>query len=286
MQIKKRHLIIYTIGTLVLILASLAVCFILIPTSSVFAVEIPKSEGDDLVIATDPEKQFLKVRNMAPGDKASAPLTVMNIGKKDFSYDISAEMESGDKLYNYLDLAITDQNDNELYSGKLKDLNGLALGMLTVDNSDIYNVTIGLSSEAGNEYQGIYTSVKFVLNATESQNVEGIVWAPPLDKADVNCRAGDKMPIKFHIESNGDYDIQKRNLELILTGVNAEDEAVQYKFNVSDGSLNWDERALTQPCYTLLFDTGKYPVAIDTYYTATVKDGDQTLGSTRFKSGN
>jgi hypothetical protein len=161
---QKRKLIFYTIVLFVFIMVSLTVIFFLVPKSSVFAVE---TQNKDIGITTSPEKQLLKDKNMAPGDKASAPLTVMNTGEHDFYYNISAKMESGDKLYNYLDLEITDQNHKILYSGKLKDLNDLSLGMLGGSKSDIFNVTIGLPSEAGNEYQGIYTYVKFILKATD-----------------------------------------------------------------------------------------------------------------------
>lgn len=102
---------------------------------------------------------------MAPGNMVIAPLRVMNTGKEDFSYDISNEMESGDMLYNELDLTITDQKGKLLYSKKLKDLKNLELGKLNISQNETFNISVGLPIEAGNEYQGTHTSVKFVLNA-------------------------------------------------------------------------------------------------------------------------
>lgn len=164
MKIRKKHIIYCSIGTLVFILVTLIVLFFLIPTSSVYAVE---TENNNLGIAVSPAKELLRVKNMAPGDRDSAPLTVMNKGKNNFYFDISAELQSGDKLYNYLDLAITDQNNKVLYSGKMKDLRNLNLGMLGVSKDATFKVTVGLPIEADNEYQGIYTHMKFVLNATD-----------------------------------------------------------------------------------------------------------------------
>lgn len=175
MQITKRHIIFFGIGTVVFFLVSLAAFFILIPTSSVFAVETPKSKSNDYVIALSPKNQLLKVPNMAPGDKASAPLTVMNKGEKDFTVDISSEMESGDTLYNKLDLKITDQKDNQpLYSGKLKDLKDLNLGILGHSKNKTFNISVGLPLDAGNEYQGIYTSVKFILTPIPQSPPENV----------------------------------------------------------------------------------------------------------------
>ncbi|MDR3541168.1 MAG: hypothetical protein P4L69_09440 [Desulfosporosinus sp.] len=284
MQRKKAFIIYCTILSLIFILVSFTVFFFLIPTGNVFAIETTCDNG--LAISANPSKELLHTNNMIPGYKVSAPLKVMNTGKKTFFYNISTAEESGDKLFNYLDLAITDKNNIVLYSGKMKNLNGLTLGELDSSKNATFNVTVGLPRDAGDDYQGICTSMKFVLNATNHRSSsECTVWDPPLDKSDVNCRVGDKMPIKFHLENNGNNDKQEHNLELILSGVNTKGVAVQYKYNISDGTLNWNEHGLNQPCYTLSFDTAKCPIAQDTYYTATVIEDDQTLGSTTFRSG-
>lgn len=288
MQITKKHMTFYLLGILVFFLVCLGVFFVLIPTSSVFAVEIPKNTSGDYVIATNPKNHFLNVKNMAPGDKPSALLTVINKGKKDFSFDISAELENGNTLFKELDLTITNPQDNkQLYSGKLSDLKDLNLGRLDCSQDETLNIAVGLPSDAGNEYQGIYTSVKFVLNTYPISCIgKEIIWEPPLEKPDVHVRDGKKIPIKFRVENNGICDKQKHNLLLILSGVNSKGNVVQYTFKVSDASLSWEECSSNQPCYAMQFDTSKYHIAKDTYYTATVKDGDQILGSTRFISGN
>lgn len=133
---------------------------------------------------------------MAPGDMASAQLKVMNTGKQDFFYNISSEMEFAEKLYNFLDIAITDQNHNVFYSGKLKDLNDLDLGVLGNSKYKTLNISVGLPIEAGNEYQGILTSMKFVLNATDQPSSHNC-FKPPFSNRNYSMKRGSTTPIKF-----------------------------------------------------------------------------------------
>lgn len=168
MQIKKRYIIFFSIGILIIFSISLATFYILFPASSVFAVETSKNNSKDVIISISPEKELFRVANMAPGIMEGAPLTVINKGSNDFSYNISAEMESGDLLYNELNLTIKDKKGNMLYSEKLRDLKNFELGNLKSCKDETFNISVGLPCEAGNEYQGTRTSVKFVLTAHPS----------------------------------------------------------------------------------------------------------------------
>ncbi|ODA41472.1 hypothetical protein [Desulfosporosinus sp. BG] len=268
----KKYIIYYTIGSLLLILIILTVFFFLTPTSSVFAVE---SKSNKLGISTNPTKELLRVKNMAPGDNASAPLTVLNTGKKDFFYNISAEMESGDKLYNYLDLVINDQNHNELYSGKLKDLNDLDLGILGNSKNKIFNVTIGLPSEAGNEYQEIFTSMKFILNATDQPSSHNC-FRPPFSNRNYSMKRGSSTPIKFECyDSDGNLLTSSHNVKLVITG---RDLREGLTYNLENGlSLNGGHyQANVYADQNLFFDNETY--------TATVYSGSQMYGQKTFST--
>lgn len=255
------------------------------PAGVAFAVE---TTGKELGISTFPSSGFLQALNMAPGDRLSENLTVVNQGTLDFSYNISAVKQSGDDpLYNVLDLTILDKSGNPLYAGKLKDLKDLALGILGPNIEDMFKFQISFPAECGNEYQALNVATTFVLNAKEHpdylQNGE-ILWDPPLEKPDVAVRHGTIMPIRFHILKEGVLDTVKRGIELVISGENA-GEHVEYIFKVTDGTLGWKEHGLNKPHYVLLFNAENYPVDTDTYYTATVKYGEQVLGKTMFKSG-
>jgi len=209
----------------------------------------------------------------------------------DFSYDITAVKESGSELfYNVLDLEIKDSAQNILYSGKLKDLNHLVLGVLGAGGTETFNFTVRLPAESGNEYQRLGAGVTFVLDAMEHPPyIEGggVVWDPPLERPDVHVRRGVIMPIRFHLINNGTYDIVKRGIDLVITGVNDAGRPVKYVFGTADGALEWEEHGLHKPHYVLMFDAEKYPVKPGAYYTATVKYGDQVLEpATMFKSGH
>ncbi|MBP1759271.1 MAG: hypothetical protein H6Q63_188 [Firmicutes bacterium] len=255
------------------------------PTASIFAVE---TTGQEFKIVTTPESGLFRVPNMAPGDKVSAPLAVKNMGQRDFCYDVTARLDSGDKLYTILELIIKDGNGKIRYLGKLKDLQNIALGILAAGNSESYEFTISFPFECGNDYQGKMTSMTFIFNATEHpQTLDGgIVWDPPLEKPDVTVRKGIVMPIKFHILNNGVLDKEKRGVDLVITGNDSSGLPVVYKFSVVDGTLDWEEHGLSNPHYSVMFDTSIYPVAPDTFYNAKVKYGDQILGTTEFKSGH
>ncbi|MBU7005672.1 hypothetical protein [Phosphitispora fastidiosa] len=245
----------------------------------------------DLSITTSPSSGFISAPNMAPGQQAAAPLTVKNEGNLDFSYDIEVVMENGSEMYySVLDLVIKDSAQNVLYNGKLKDLNDLVLGVLGAGGTDVFDFQVGFPAECGNEYQGLSTGVTFVLNAVEHPPyIEGggVVWDPPLEKPDVHVRKGMIMPIRFHLVQNGTFEIIKRGVDLVITGVNDAGQPVEYIFSVVDDTLEWEEHGLHKPHYRLMFDAEKYPVKLDTYYTAAVKYGDQKLEpQTKFISGH
>jgi hypothetical protein len=255
------------------------------PTGVAFGIE---STSPDLRITTFPAKGFLKGDNMAPGDKVSSELTIKNEGTCDLNYTISAQNSSGDaELFQFLDLTIKDSEGNSLFAGKLKELQGLPLGVLGSGVSTVYKFMVGLSLDATNDLQGKSNSVTFVFNATEHPSTLNgrVIWDPPLEKPDAYTRSGTIMPIKFHIINNGTIDIVKRGVNLVLNGVSSDDKPVQYSFSVTDGSLDWEENGLAKPHYCLNFNAGLFPVASGSYYTAVVKYGEQILGQTQFKSG-
>ncbi|MDA8234131.1 MAG: hypothetical protein M0Z31_04855 [Clostridia bacterium] len=245
--------------------------------------------GTRFGISTSPSSGFLKAPNMAPGDWVNSPLTVKNDGELEFSYDVRIQRDSGSiDYFNLLDLKIQDKKGNILYNGKLKDLNGLVMGILGKGGSDTFNFSVGLPLEADNSYQGLGTEVTFLLTAKEHPpSIEGgeILWDPPLEKPDVHVRRGTVMPVRFHIINNGTFDTVKRGVDLIVTGVNDAGQPVEYAFSITDATLEWEEHGLKKPHYSLHFNTRDYPVKFGTYYTAKVMYGNQVLGSTQFKSG-
>lgn len=292
MDVSKKALVIrlLKLSKYVLVCVAGVIVFLLVFRESAGLSAAVTAAGTEFGISTYPSSGFLSAPNMAPGDLVSAPLTVKNEGDLDFSYDITANMANGSDLYyDVLKLEIRDSTDNIVFAGQLKELSGLVLGILGAGGTQVFNFSVGLPEECGNEYQGLGTEVSFVLNAKEHPPfIEGggIVWDPPLERPDVDVRNGGMMQIKFHLVKDGAFDTVKRGIDLIITGVGDDDRPVEYVFTVTDGTLEWEEHGLNKPHYRLMFDAQRYPVKYDTYYTATVKYGDQVLGSTRFKSGH
>lgn len=269
----------YGLGLLVLAVAIYV--FLRSPGGIAFAIE---TSGTEFGISTYPTSGFFQAANMFPGKRIRADLTVQNIGQYDFSYNIAVRKDSGDDLlFNKLLLVIEDEY-GPLYQDNLSTLSK-DLGVLVKGGTKVLKFRVELPSDSGNEYQGLITSVTFILNATEHPGkiIGEVVWDPPLEKPDVHTRQGEIMPISFHLVNDGRFDTVKRGVDLVITGI-YEGISVQYMFSVPEGTLSWDG-SLQKPHYQLHFDTGQYPVDPDTYYTATVIYGDEPLGTTRFKSG-
>ncbi|MCW3490438.1 CalY family protein [Dethiobacter alkaliphilus] len=241
-------------------------------------------------ISVSPSSGFLNLTNAVPGDSVSAPLIVSNDGDLDFCYDITAGKETGDALlFSILELFIHNDDDQLLYSGKLSELENYTLGILGPGISETLYFTVLFPFDSGNRHQGLSTTVKFLLTATEhpTEINSSIVWDPPLERPDVHVRRGTVMPIKFHlVNDDGTFDTTKRGIDLLITGIDDDGEPVEYVFSVAGGSLEWEECNLHKPHYKLMFDTRYYPVAQDTYYTVTAKYSEEFLGSTSFKSGH
>lgn len=274
-------------GLVILALAAMIYTLVRTPAEGVaIAVE---TQGGDFGISTYPASGLLKAPNMYPGKRVTADLTVKNEGQLDFTYDISAVKNSGhDLLFNGLKLEIRNGEGLVLFSGNISSLQNTAVGVLGKGGTDILTFTVELPANTGDEFQGKVLDLTFLLKATEHPPYIGggdIIWEPPLEKADVNVRKGEILPVRFHLIKDGTYDLVKRGIDLIITGVNSAGQPVEYTFSTVNGTLGWDG-SLQKPHYELMFDAGKYPVNPDTYYTATVKCSDQTLGSTVFKSGH
>lgn len=247
-------------------------------------VSVVKSEG--IVARIVPEQTLFTISNMAPGNRETAQLTIFNEGTLDFSYMMNAELSGGSQaLYNILDLQIYRSDGKQLYAGKMQGLKSMELGTLSASGSETLDFFIGFPIECGNEYQNLNLLIKFVINVTERPLQLQVVWEPPLEKSDVNVRRGRIMPIRFHLEDNGVYDTVKRDLTLVISGVDEFNNPVEYVFMVSQGTLLWQSTS-SKPQYELpLLDTGKYPMKAGSYYSGTVKYGNFTLGTTQFKSG-
>lgn len=257
-----------------------------------FAIE---AVGTEFGIVTNPASSFISDSNLAPGDSITAPITVQNVGRHDFLYDITAKNENPSvdeySLYDVAYLQINDSAKNILFDGKLNELQNYVIGVLGPQdsgaNTAVLDFTISLPPECGNEFQKKSTQVTFVFNATEHPSVlpGEIIWDPPLEKPDVNTRHGKIMPISFHLVYENVIDTVKRGIELNITWVNDNGDLINHIFKVTDGTLNWNEK-LEKPHYTLLFDTEEYPAKQNTYYTVTAKYGNQILGETKFMSGH
>ncbi len=125
--------------------------------------------GDDLGIMVIPANTPLFTeQNMAPGDTSSATVTVINEGRHDFSFTLSAEKENGDdSIYNVLWIDVTGRNLTEYYSGPLKDLANIDITRLAGGEDEELTLTVKFDQSSGNLLQGALASVKFIFAAEQ-----------------------------------------------------------------------------------------------------------------------
>ena len=133
------------------------------------------SSTPEIKIDTLPESVLFNIKDFKPGDWAPRVLTIQNNGNQDFSYNIQSRMKSGsEKLFNVFQLKIKDSS-GVIFKGDLKDFKGLDPRPLAAFSEEKLTVTVEFPYVSGNEFQGLYTEVEFVLYA------EGKNELPPPD---------------------------------------------------------------------------------------------------------
>ncbi|WNB92487.1 LPXTG cell wall anchor domain-containing protein [Bacillus sp. NEB1478] len=110
-------------------------------------------------------------QNMRPGYVENYTLTVTNTGNQAIKYKIKSENISGESLYNQLNLTVMQQNE-ELYDGKLSDLTIDSRNLSAHKHEDL-TFSIGLTEEAGNEFQDAATSFKFQVQGEGEDSDDG-----------------------------------------------------------------------------------------------------------------
>ncbi len=126
-----------------------------------FSIKVNADTRKELDIETLPDSYLFNLSNLKPGDLAIQKLTIQNIGKRDFTYNTTAEFKGGDeKLYNEFLLKVSDSN-RILHDGKLKDFTGLAPRFLKSMNEEDLMFELEFPYELGNEFQGLGFEVEF-----------------------------------------------------------------------------------------------------------------------------
>ncbi|MEB1808121.1 MAG: LPXTG cell wall anchor domain-containing protein [Bacillaceae bacterium] len=121
-----------------------------------------------LSIDTFPKEKFINLDNLKPGDKIRSAIEVQNTGNINFSYRTIAEFNGGSKkYYDVLTLEVLDENNQPLYSGSLKDFQGLSERKLSLFSKEKLYVNVEVPHELGNEYQGLSTGMKLTFFAED-----------------------------------------------------------------------------------------------------------------------
>ncbi|MCM3767928.1 TasA family protein [Neobacillus niacini] len=139
------------------IIASLSLVFLFLTPNYIQAT----NANSVIDIATTPEKIFIDLTNLKPGDKVVRNIIVQNKGKQDFNYIMSKRFLNGsDIFYNELLFLILD-NNKVIYDGKLKDFNKIDPRLIKMGDSEQLIFKVEVPKELGNEYQGLNCEVEF-----------------------------------------------------------------------------------------------------------------------------
>jgi len=123
------------------------------------------AEGQDIVVQTMPEKEFLTLQNMAPGKSETKIITIQNNGKSDFNYTTKFKLKSGsEKQFNELLLTIL-RGDKMLFEGRMKDFKRLEPRQLKENMQEALSFIVSVPTNAGNDFQGLSCEVEITFNA-------------------------------------------------------------------------------------------------------------------------
>lgn len=124
--------------------------------------------GTDSGMSVSPSSTLFTITDIYPGKKEAETLRITNDGKTAFHNTVTVRKESGDDLlYEVLDLAIYNQDESPLYSGKLHKVRNLDLGTVASGGFNDLRFEVELPLECGNEYQNLKTKVVFELVGTQ-----------------------------------------------------------------------------------------------------------------------
>ena len=258
--------------------------FCLLAMSTVF-VPLSATEATpgyyEVNIATSPASGFLTASNMAPGDQVTSVLAVQNLGNLDLNTSVSARQQAGStEMYNRLQVMVTD-GQGILFEGDLADLHDFDIGTIVVSDSKNITFTAELPLGAGNEFQGLETTVAFDFVAVGHEEEVPVCdgcFEPPFSNRDFTLHQKSTVPIKFHIQGDA---APRSTVRLEVTGPGVNGGTVNYVFRASDGTLKFDQK-VQEPHYLARFSTFDDPVVTDGLYTASVYDGDKLLCQKQF----
>lgn len=152
---------------------TLIICAAVLLLVITFKIERAGADVKEVNLGIRPEKVLFHVENMAPGDWAIRDLTIINNGEKNIRYAVSIQYTSGSKLFNELDLEVT-QGDTSLYKGKLAKLIQLTPRQLLKSQEEVLTFRVGFPPELGNDFQGLETKFNVVISAEDiKDNGEG-----------------------------------------------------------------------------------------------------------------
>ncbi|WP_102026501.1 LPXTG cell wall anchor domain-containing protein [Salirhabdus sp. Marseille-P4669] len=156
----------------------------------------PNSKHEvDIAVETPSGSYLYDVKDMKPGDWMPRTVVVQNNGEKSFDYTTSIHFESGEDLFEILQLEISDAN-GELYNGKLADFEELSLRNLQPGTEEEIHFTVTFPSDASNIYQGLETKFKFVFTAEN--------FDTPIDNGDNGTSDGNEQPVSGDADDTND----------------------------------------------------------------------------------
>lgn len=129
--------------------------------------ENPKDTfASETILKMIPSTSFLKADNMAPGDKVSSSLKLVNPDRRFSSILIKTRIQSGSNLFfKHLQLKVV-MDKKLLYQGPLSNFQDFKIKFPAESKQFLF--TIQFPKDSSNEYQGLQTMVAFDFFAASS----------------------------------------------------------------------------------------------------------------------
>jgi len=141
------------------------VWFVMTLFSPVDKIEANNEKMFDLSIS--PHTILFDIENFKPGDWAVREMTIINSGKEDLEYIVTAKLKNGsEKLYNALKVTIEDENKNQLFNGIFSEFENIQPRKLSKSEKEKLYITVQFPPELGNDYQGLTSEVVVIFSAS------------------------------------------------------------------------------------------------------------------------
>ncbi len=141
--------------------------------------------NNDIIV---PEEFFNNLKTAMPGDTVVNYLEIKNSNKKSVKYFLKLGTEDTSnakniELLSFIDLTITNQEGNVIYTGKLLNQDKILLGKYSLNEGDKFEFKVSVPNDLDNEYVNLNPKLSLIFTADyeEEKNIKNPMTGDSID---------------------------------------------------------------------------------------------------------